>query len=200
MSLGEIATCHGREKVSLCGSVHIQSAHTLCFWWKTGIWCGHKSCLSSRCIFWRLLVYDSIICIYKRRGQQSMRWLDGPTLWTWVWVSSKSWWSTGKTGVLQSTGSWRVRHDWVTELNWTDMYIWYWCFLVHKALLSSDINFISSKKYSVSQWIYILWFSGTFQKVHIKAKKVEILMSWPGCTSLSTRGLEHLSSVLAFNC
>ena len=121
MSLGEIATCHGREKVSLCGSVHIQSAHTLCFWWKTGIWCGHKSCLSSRCIFWRLLVYDSIICIYKRRGQQRRRWLDGPTLWTWVWVSSKSWWSTGKTGVLQSTGSWRVRHDWVTELNWTEL-------------------------------------------------------------------------------
>ena len=27
------------------------------------------------------------------------------------------WW-TGKPGVLQSTGSQRVRHDWATELNW----------------------------------------------------------------------------------
>ena len=42
------------------------------------------------------------------------------TQWTWVWASSWSWWWTGTTGVLQSKGSQRVRHDWVTELNWTD--------------------------------------------------------------------------------
>ena len=36
------------------------------------------------------------------------------------WVSSRSWWWTGKPGVLQSLGSQRVRHDWVTtELNKT---------------------------------------------------------------------------------
>ena len=29
-----------------------------------------------------------------------------------VWVSSRSWWWTGKPGVLQSVGSQRVRHDW----------------------------------------------------------------------------------------
>ena len=28
------------------------------------------------------------------------------------------WWWTGKPGMLQSMGSQRVRHDWVTELNW----------------------------------------------------------------------------------
>ena len=32
--------------------------------------------------------------------------------------SSKCWWWTGKPGVLQSTGSQRLRHDWATELNW----------------------------------------------------------------------------------
>ena len=37
---------------------------------------------------------------------------------TWVCASSGSWWQTGKPGVLQSTGSQRVRHDWATELNW----------------------------------------------------------------------------------
>ena len=37
--------------------------------------------------------------------------------WTWVWASSRSWWWTGKPGVLQSMGSQRVGHDWVTELN-----------------------------------------------------------------------------------
>ena len=41
------------------------------------------------------------------------------TLWTWIWVSSRSWRWTGKPGVLQSMGSQRVGHDWVTELNWT---------------------------------------------------------------------------------
>ena len=39
--------------------------------------------------------------------------------WTWVWVNSRSWWWTGKAGVLQSMGSQRVRHDRETELNWT---------------------------------------------------------------------------------
>ena len=37
---------------------------------------------------------------------------------TWVWVNSRSWWWTGRPGVLQSMGSQRVRQDWETELNW----------------------------------------------------------------------------------
>ena len=47
-------------------------------------------------------------------------WMASLTLWTWVWVSSGSWWWTGGPGVLQSIGSQRVRQDWVTELNWTE--------------------------------------------------------------------------------
>ena len=46
-------------------------------------------------------------------------WMASPTQWTWVWVNSRSWWWTGRPGVLQSMGSQRVGHDWVTELNWT---------------------------------------------------------------------------------
>ena len=42
-------------------------------------------------------------------------WMASPTQWTWVWASSRRWWRTGKPGVLQSTGSQRVRHDWVTK-------------------------------------------------------------------------------------
>ena len=58
----------------------------------------------------------------RRRGWQRMRWLDGITVqWTWVWVGSGSWWWAGKPGLLQSMGSQRVRHDWVTELNWTEL-------------------------------------------------------------------------------
>ena len=40
-----------------------------------------------------------------------------PTQWTWVWVNSRSWWWTGRPGVLQSVGLQRVGHDWATELN-----------------------------------------------------------------------------------
>ena len=48
-------------------------------------------------------------------------WMASPTQWPWVWVNSGSWWWTGRPGVLQFMGSQIVRHDWATELNWTDM-------------------------------------------------------------------------------
>ena len=32
-------------------------------------------------------------------------WMASPTQWTWVWVNSRSWWWTGKPGMLQSVGS-----------------------------------------------------------------------------------------------
>ena len=38
----------------------------------------------------------------------------------WVWVNSGSCWWTGRPGVLQFMGWQRVRHDWATELNWTN--------------------------------------------------------------------------------
>ena len=45
-------------------------------------------------------------------------WMASPTRWTWVWANSRSWWWTGRPGVLQSVGSQRVGHSWATELNW----------------------------------------------------------------------------------
>ena len=38
-------------------------------------------------------------------------WMVSPTWWTWVWVSSGSWWWTEKPGMLQPVGSQRVGHD-----------------------------------------------------------------------------------------
>ena len=57
----------------------------------------------------------------RRRGWQRMRWLASPTQWTWVWVNSWSWQWTGSPGLLQSMGSQRVRHDWMTELKATHL-------------------------------------------------------------------------------
>ena len=45
-------------------------------------------------------------------------WMTSPTLWTWVWVDSRSWWWTERPGVLRFMGSQRVGHEWATELNW----------------------------------------------------------------------------------
>ena len=55
----------------------------------------------------------------KRRGWQRRRWLDGTTDSTDMsLISSESWWWTENPVVLQSMGSQKVGHDWVTELNW----------------------------------------------------------------------------------
>ena len=35
-------------------------------------------------------------------------WMASPTRWTWVWVNYRSWWWTGKPGVLQFMGLQRV--------------------------------------------------------------------------------------------
>ena len=46
-------------------------------------------------------------------------WMASLTQWTWVWVSSGSWWWTGRPGMLQSMGR---KGSYTTEwLNWTEM-------------------------------------------------------------------------------
>ena len=71
----------------------------------------------------------------RRRGWRGWDgWMTSPTQWTWVWVNSVSWWWTGRPGVLQSMGSQRSRHDWVTELNWTISLLF--CFLPKYPLAS----------------------------------------------------------------
>ena len=45
-------------------------------------------------------------------------WMASVTWWTWVWASSRSWWWSGKPGILQYMEFWRVGRGLVTELNW----------------------------------------------------------------------------------
>ena len=60
-------------------------------------------------------------------------WMASLAQWTCVWVNSRSWWWTGRPGVLQSMSSERVRHDWA--MNWTDVHI-------HRYIIASFCNLI----------------------------------------------------------
>ena len=42
-------------------------------------------------------------------------WMASPTQWTWVWVNSRSWWWTGKPGMLRSVAK---SQTWLSD--WTD--------------------------------------------------------------------------------
>ena len=56
----------------------------------------------------------------RRRGDRGWDgWMASLTQWTWIWVNSKSWWWTGRAGVLQSMRLQKAGHAWGTELNWT---------------------------------------------------------------------------------
>ena len=115
----------------------------------------------------------------RRKEWQMMRWLDGITAqWTWVWVSSGSWWWTGKPGVLQSMGS--LRHDWPSELissthlqplrlkdhvglklalplwdfsydGWLEL-LWEWQFFSSSTYISWALNFIANLKGNAREW------------------------------------------------
>ena len=90
----------------------------------------------------------------RRRGRDNRGWdgwMASLTQWTWVWINSRSWWWTGRPGVLQSMRLQRVGHDWRTDLNWTELRVQVspgstliFSFIQHFHLLDSlFLNFIS---------------------------------------------------------
>ena len=73
-------------------------------------------------------------------------WMASLTRLRWVWVNSGSWWWTGRPG-LQSMGLHRVRHDWVTELNWTlySQGIWTWVSVLR---LMVHVHYLRKQSYN----------------------------------------------------
>ena len=48
-------------------------------------------------------------------------WMASLTWWTWISVNFRSWWGTGRPGVLWFMGLQRVGHDWANDLIWSDL-------------------------------------------------------------------------------
>ena len=98
----------------------IQRKSVLNIHWKDWCWSWNSNTLATWCeevTYWkRPWCWERL----KTGGEGDDRgwdgWMASLTLWTWVWVSSRSWWWTGRPGMLQSMGSQRVRYYWVTEL------------------------------------------------------------------------------------
>ena len=91
--------------------------------WKDWYWSWNASTLATWCEKLTHLKRPWCWERLKVRGEGDDRgwdgWMASLTGWTWVWLIFGSWWWTGRPGMLQSMGSQRVRHDWVTEPNWS---------------------------------------------------------------------------------
>ena len=89
--------------------------------WKDWCWSWNSNILATWC---EELTYLKRPWCWERlkAGEGDDRRWDGwmalATWWTRVWVNSRSWWWTGRPGILQFMGSQRVGHNWETELNW----------------------------------------------------------------------------------
>ena len=100
-------------------------------------------------------------------------WMASPTRWTWVWASSRSWWWTGKSGVLWSMGSQRVGQDLETELNWNEEYILEKFKKNVHAKLNLEFQKQSARPWhflTIPQFYFLYWLHSPFDSLHVVAK------------------------------
>ena len=103
----------------------------------------------------------------RRRGWQRMRWLDGiTTSMVTSWASCGRWWRTGKLGLLQSMGLYRVGHDWETEqqqcTQYTELINCLWNNLTFSILKVYEKHIwkeYSTRTLFKNPWKQILWFA-----------------------------------------
>ena len=80
-------------------------------------------------------------------------WMASQTWWTWVWLNSRSWWWTGRPGVLRFMG-WKEL-DTNERLNWTELriiqqqYPAWGQFLLYENLLTNPVI----RKYLLWDWV-----------------------------------------------
>ena len=89
--------------------------------WKDGCWSWNSNTLATWC---EELTHWKRPCCWERLkagGEGDDRgwdgWMASPIRWTWVWVSSRSWWQ----GILACYSPWANKESDSTErLNWTE--------------------------------------------------------------------------------
>ena len=102
--------------------------------------------------------------------------------WAWVWVDSGSWWWTGRPGMLQCMGLQRVKHDWVTELNWT------------------FVETVAMIKKCCKSWLWKIVLRWTLQYIYLLEIRFspgictrEVLLRWYGNSVLLLKELPYCS-------
>ena len=135
--------CVSEGKKSYLDSLHLNCAtgtnslHILSLFlflqmasWKDWCWSWRANTLATRCeepTHWkRPWCWERSRAGRERNDRRSDDWMASPTQWTWVWVSSGSWWQTWRPGVPQSMGLQRVGLTWATELNRRFCLAWAW--------------------------------------------------------------------------
>ena len=121
-------------------------------------------------------------------------WMASPTQWTWVWVNSRSWWWTGRPGVLWFMGSQRVGHDWMTELNWTEFQPHKTVSLINVCVLTASPTDNPLISFSLLKPSYSL------RQSNIELKPINNLTMASGCSSeRKSHTLENLNPKLVRN-
>ena len=148
--------------------------------WKDWCWSWNSNTLATRCKELTHLKRPWCWERLKVEGEGDDRgwdgWVASLTQWTWVWVKLRSWWWTGRPGVLQSMGSQRVGHNWATELNWTDSLP-----LIYQGIL---VYFFKSKFYHLQSTFSII--KRSIEK-GMNAKSV-----CPGLSTIWTPNFNHM--------
>ena len=122
------------------------------------------------------------------------------TRWICVWVNSESWWWTGKPGVLQFMGSQSVGHNWVTEVNWTELKCMITLCLKNKvhALINTLLLKKNANHHLSLQWVIIFlqynikghWSQITLTNIMKKFKILQELPKWATETQCKKMWLE----------
>ena len=110
-------------------------------------WSWNSNILATSCkelTHWkRLWCWEGLRAGWKGDNRRWDDWMASPDQWTWVWLSSGSWWWTGRPGMLQSMGS----HSWTQLSDWTKLKIY-----VHSCLIILVIHSCSG---SVIRWLQL---------------------------------------------
>ena len=117
--------------------------------WKEWCWSWNSSTSATSCeelTHWkRLWCWEGLGAGGEGDDRGWDGWMASLTRWTWVWVNSRSWWWTGRPGVLRFMGLQRVGHDWATELKWVH--------LEH----SADVSFYYQYDVKRCSWYTVMW-------------------------------------------